>query len=244
MMIHWLISMAFATPSTWSTLPVCTDDVAACERVYTAQPKPTRNPALLRFTDPELSNPKWTPLHVERLLDSNTPEGIQLALITLLQQSDVSLVESRLLPLFEAESAELRAGMAELLPKLTIDSQTWAISLLADDVDWLVRSQLMRVIARHLGKSHAETLIDGLTDAHSEVRLHAIKGLGWNDVTVPLAQLSPLLQDTDSRVRLYTIRTIERLYPGSALKLGLLEPLLDDSDPKVQREILRIQTAH
>ena len=235
---------ALATPSTWSALPVCTNDVAACELVYTAQPKPTRNPALLRFTDPELSNPKWVPLHVERLLDPNTPESTQLALITLLQQSDLESIEDRLHPLFESDSAELRAGMAEILPKLTIDSQTWAISVLDDDVDWLVRSQLMRIIARHLGKSHSETLIGGLTDEHSEVRLHAIKGLGWNDVAVPLDQLSPLLQDTDSRVRLYTIRTIERLYPGSAVKLGLLTSLLDDPDSKVQREILRIQTAH
>ena len=81
-------------------------------------------------------------------------------------------------------------------------------------------------------------------DEHSEVRQHAVKGLGWNDVVVPLKELSPLLQDTDPNVRLHTLRTIERLYPGSAVKLGLLDHLLDDSDPKVQREIIRIQTAH
>ena len=244
MMIHWLISMALATPPTWSALPVCTDDVAACDLVYTAQPKPTRNPALLRFTDPDLSDPKWVPLHVERLLDPNTPENIQLALITLLQQSDIESIEDRLLPLFESKSAELRAGMTELLPKLTLNSQRSVISVLIEDDDWLVRAQLMRVVARHLGTTHPEALVDGLVDEHSDVRLHAIKGLGWNDVTIPIDQLSPLLQDTDSRVRLYTLRTIERLYPGSLVKLKLLTPLLDDPDPKVHREILRIQTAH
>ena len=244
MMIYWLIYVALATPSTWSNLPACIDDVDACEQIYTNQPKPTRNPALLRFTDPEMSNPKWVPLHVERLLDSNTPEGTQLALITLLQQSDVTLVESRLLPLFEAESPELRAGMAELIPKLSNNSQEQAISVLTKDTDWLVRSQVMRVVARHLGQEHPNTLIDGLEDEHPEVRLHSVKGLGWNDVVIPIQQLSPHLEDTDSRVRLHALRTIERLYPGSALKLGLIETLLDDPDPKVQREIIRIQTAH
>ena len=51
--------------------------------IYSTQPRPTRNPALLRFTDPELvRNQKWIPLHVERLLDPNTPENVKLALIT------------------------------------------------------------------------------------------------------------------------------------------------------------------
>lgn len=248
MMIHWLISIAFAQPSTWSAIPVCQDNVSICETIYTAQPKPTRNPALLRFTDPELSKSKWIPLHIERLLDSNTPEPVQLALITLVQQSDIASdidsIESRLLPLFEAESPELRAAMTELLPQLTVATQRLVISALIQDKDWLVRAQTMRIVARHLGRTHSETLIYGLMDEHSEVRQHAVKGLGWNDVVVPLTELSPLLQDTDPNVRLHTLRTIERLYPGSAVKLRLLDSLLDDSDPKVQREILRIQTAH
>ena len=243
-MIYWLLSIAFAQADTWSTLPVCLDNYSTCERVYTAQPKRTRNPALLRFTDPELSQSKWTPLHVERLLDPNTSEAVQLALITLLQQSNIESVESRLLPLFEAESPELRAGMTELLPSLTVEAQKMSISVLTEDSDWLVRSQLMRVVARHLGQTHPETLISGLTDDHPEVRLHAVKGLGWNDVGIPLQELSPLLQDSDARVRLYSLRTIDRLYPGTVLKLGLLDTILDDPDPKVQREILRIQTAH
>ena len=244
MMIHWLMSAALAQSSGWADLPICQDDVSTCETIYTRQPRATRNPALLRFPDPELANQKWVPLHVVRLLDPNTPESIQLALITLLQQSDIESIEGRLLPLFESESAELRAGMTELLPKLTLNSQRLVISVLAGDDDWLVRAQLMRVVARHLGTTHPKALVDGLVDEHSDVRLHAIKGIGWNDVIIPLDQLSPLLQDTDSRVRLYTLRTIERLYPGSAVKLGLLTPLLDDPDPKVQREIIRLQTAH
>ena len=93
-----------------------------------------------------------------------------------------------------------------------------SISILTEDSDWLVRSQMMRVIARHLGQTHPETLISGLTDDHPEVRLHAVKGLGWNDVNISLEQLSPLLHDSDARVRLYCIRTIDRLYPGAAIK--------------------------
>ena len=84
MMIHWLMSAALAQSSTWMNLPICQDDVSMCETIYTTQPRPTRNPALLRFTGPEFANPKWIPLHVERLIDPNTPENVQLALITVL----------------------------------------------------------------------------------------------------------------------------------------------------------------
>lgn len=244
MMIHWLMSAALAQPSTWMALPICKNDVSACETIYNTQPRPTRNPALLRFSQPELTNQKWVPLHVVRLLDPNTPENVQMALITLLQPSDIESVEGMLLPLFQSESPELRASMTELLPKVTLDSQTMVIPILLSDDDWLVRAQTVRVVARHLGTYHPEVLIDGLLDAHPEVRLHAVKGLGWNDIQVPLDQLSRLLKDDDANVRLHTLRTIERLYPGSAVKLGLLNNIIDDPDPKVQREIIRIQTKH
>ena len=74
MMIHLLMSAALAQSSGWMDLTVCQEDVSACEKVYNTQPRPTRNPALLRFTDPELTNQKWVPLHVVRLFDSSTPE--------------------------------------------------------------------------------------------------------------------------------------------------------------------------
>ena len=244
MMIHLLMSAALAQSSGWMDLTVCQEDVSACEKVYNTQPRPTRNPALLRFTDPELTNQKWVPLHVVRLLDSSTPENVQLALITVLQQSDIQSVEETLLPLFKAESPELRAGMTELLPKLTYNTQTIALSKLVTDSDWLVRAQAVRVVARHLGNSHPDVLRKGMLDVHPEVRIHAVKGIGWNDIHIPIEQLSPLLEDEDANVRLHTLRTIERLYPGSAVKLGLLNTILDDTDPKVQREIIRIQTAH
>ena len=244
MMIHWLLTTALAQPPKWIDLPICQSDPSACEMVYSTQPRPTRNPALHRFTEPELANQKWVPVHVARLTDSNTPENVQLALITVLQQSNIQAVEDSLLPLFQADSPELRAGMTELLPKLKPDTQQDILIQLLQDTDWLVRSQTIRVVARHLGTVHPDVLVKGMEDSHPEVRIHAVKGLGWNNVSVPITQLSPLLYDDDANVRLHTLRTIERLHPGSAVKLGLLDTLLDDPDSKVQREILRIQKAY
>ena len=134
--------------------------------------------------------------------------------------------------------------MTELLPKMTLECTNDSPFPVLNDSDWLVRAQTVRVVARHLGTSHPDVLQKGMMDVHPEVRIHAVKGLGWNDVQVPLTQLSPLLQDEDANVRLHTLRTIERLYPGSAVKLGLLDTIIDDTDPKVQREIIRIQTTH
>lgn len=241
-----LAATAQDVETTWQSLPVCTDNFSMCETVYTAEPKPTRNPALLRFTDPTLTDPKWIPLHVERLTDPVTTEAVQIALITLLQQSrtDLSPYMRTLHPLFTEGSAELRAGMTELLPSIQTDLQTDLIDALMRDEDWLVRSQTLRVVARHLGTTQSAFLHKGLTDTHPDVRLHAVKGLGWNDIPVPLSVLTPLLSDTDGTVRLHALRTMERVHPGVAVKNGLLDTMLDDPDAKVQREILRIKTAH
>lgn len=247
-MLHLLSLSATAqdlTP-TWTALPVCTNNISVCEAIYTADPKPTRNPALLRFTDSTLTDPKWVPLHIERLIDPMTDETIQLALITLLQQTrgDLSPYMLKLHLLFTDSSAELRAGMAELIPAFRTELQTELLATLMKDEDWLVRSQTLRVVARHLGTIQSEFLIDGLTDPHADVRLHAVKGLGWNEIVVPLSTLTPLLNDTESNVRLHTLRTLERIHPGAVVKSGLVDTMLNDPDPKVQREILRIKTAH
>jgi len=231
---------------TWTALPVCMNNISICETIYTATPKPTRNPALLRFTDPTLTDPKWVPLHVERLADPVTDEAVQMALITLLQQTraDLSPYMTTVHPLFTDSSAELRAGMAELLPAFQTEFQTELIAMLMKDDDWLVRSQTLRVVARHLGTIQSVFLIDGLTDPHADVRLHAVKGLGWNEIVLPLSTVAPLLNDPESAVRLHALRTIERTHPGAAVKSGLVDTMLNDPDPKVQREILRIKTAH
>ena len=247
-MLHLLSLSATAqdlTPS-WTDLPVCIHNISMCEAIYTVEPKPTRNPALLRFTDPTMTDSKWVPLHIERLTDPMTDEAVQLALITLLRQTraDLSPYVTTISPLFTDRSAELRAGMAELLPAFQRALQTELIATLMQDEDWLVRSQTLRVVARHLGTTQSEFLIDGLVDTDADVRLHAIKGLGWNEIVVPLSTLTPLLNDTESNVRLHALRTIDRTHPGAAIKNGLVDTMLNDPDPKVQREILRIKTAH
>jgi hypothetical protein len=243
-MISILFSIVVAQASDWRTLPVCEAEPVECERIYHTEPKPTRNPTLQRFTDPTLNDGKWIPLHILRLQDSSTPEATQLALINVLSKSELTSVERELIPLYSSDSAELRAAMTELLPNLSIEVQKELISALMIDADWLVRSETVRAIARHLGSNHTEVLIMALQDPEPEIRFHAVKGLGWNNIIVPIESLTPLLHDKDARVRLNTLRTIDRLYPGSAVKMNLLESMLDDPDPKVQREILRIKKAH
>lgn len=243
-MMYWILSTAIAQTHHWSTLPVCIDNISVCEAIYTAEPLPTRNPALFRFNDPTLADSQWTPLHVQRLVAEETPEHVQLALITLISQQSLLSFGSELLPVYSHPSAELRAAMVDLIPQLELEEQTIAIERLRTDSDWLVREQTMRMIARHLGPSYSSVLHDGLDDTSPEVRIQAVKGLGWNNIETPLVRLEPLLKDSDSTVRLNALRTIERLHPSSVLKLDMVDSLLADSDPKVRREILRIQKTH
>jgi len=243
-MMYWILSTAFAQTHDWSTLPVCLDNISVCEEIYAAEPLPTRNPALFRFNDPTLAASQWTPIHVERLLTEDTPEHVQLALISLLSQQPLHSFGVVLLPLYTHSSDELRAAMVDLIPKLNSVDQATAIEQLRTDSDWFVREQTLRMISRHLGSSYSSVLQDGLDDAAPEVRLQAVKGLGWNDITTPIVRLEPLLKDSDSTVRLNALRTMERLHPGSVLKLDIVDSLLTDSNPKVRREILRIQKTH
>ena len=243
-MMYWFLSTAFAQTQQWTTLPVCVENISVCEAIYASEPLPTRNPALFRFNDPTLANVQWLPIHIERLTTEDTPEHIQLALISLLSQHSLNSFGSELLPLYEHTSPELRAAMVDLLPKLDIEVQSTAIELLHTDNDWLVREQTMRLVSRHLGNTYSSLLQDGLNDPSPEVRIQAVKGLGWNDIATPIVQLEPLLKDADPTVRLNALRTMERLHPGSVLKLDILDSLFEDSNSKVRREILRIQKEH
>ncbi len=242
-MMYWLISAALATtPSpNWRVLEVCQQDMALCESVYTAEPRTTRNPDLVRFSDPFLKEVQWVPIHVARLLDSDTEEPVQKALISLLQIHDLTQVEMFLLPLFESDTIETRAAMIELIPKLSLDMQTNVLKQLTEDDSAIIRAQSLRVVARHLGANHPEFLLSGLGDIDPIVRAHAVKGLGWNDIATPPARIAPLLKDENPTVRLNALRTLERLNPGAILKMDVVDILLVDSDPKVRREILRIQ---
>ena len=46
-MMYWLISTTLATNTItpeWKMLELCQQDMTLCERVYTAEPRATRNP--------------------------------------------------------------------------------------------------------------------------------------------------------------------------------------------------------
>jgi HEAT repeat protein len=90
-----------------------------------------------------------------------------------------------------------------------------------------------------LGASHPEVLLAGLTDEQEIVRVQAVKGLGWNDIQFPIGDALPLLQSADPRVRITTIRAIERAMPQSLGKHPIFESLTNDPNSKVQREIQR-----
>lgn len=247
-MMYWMLSLAFAQ-NNLSAIPVCQINMEACQTIYTAEPRPTRNPTLHRFADPMLSEAQWVPVHIARLTDEQTSERTQLALISLLTKHDLSEFSAQLQPLAHNPSSEFRAELVSLLPQLDTETQQNFLTTFSTDEDWLVREQTFRIVARHYTSISnpeltTQVLWQGLSDTSSNVRLQAVKGLGWNDIDTPISKITPLLTDSDPMVRLYTLRTLERLHPGAVLKLPISNSLLNDPNPKVQREIIRIQAAH
>ncbi len=238
-MLIWL-TLAFA--ESINTLPYCQVHFDRCEYALEAQPRPTRNPALLRFSDPELKDPALIPVHVSRLLSDDTEENVQIALMALLHYQDLTEVSDSLSELTKHNSPEIRSQFVELFPYLSTTVQQSSIEVLIKDNDWMVREAVVRVIARHLGPQYQTVLKDSLLDETSEVRAQAVKALGWNDISVPLEDLRPLLLDKDPTVRLYTVRTIHRIHPTLLMTVPEYASIQNDPDNKVNREIRRLST--
>ena len=234
----FLINLAFATPDT-THIPYCNIAPEHCSYALNAEPRATRNPNLLRFSDPELKDPELIPVLVARLLEEQD-ESIQIALLGLLHYQDLSLVSDSLFTITDRPSPDLRAQLVELLPYLTKDTQIKTIDKLIEDDDWLVREAVVRVIARHLGTNYPHILQRSLQDTTAEVRTQAIKGVGWNDIAIPLETLRPLLLDENPTVRLHTVRTINRIYPTKLTSLPEFTSMQNDQNPRVKREILRL----
>ena len=232
-MIALFISLAVADISN----PCHTD--MACLDVLHAEPSQTRNPELYRFADPEVRDVQWTSVHVYRLLQVDTEPHVQRALMAILQHNDLSAFETDLLSFTDHPDATLRADFVELIPQFSVLGQSTTLNALSMDESVLVRESVQRVVARHLGKEHPQILLNGLLDPQEIVRIQAVKGLGWNGIPFSIEDALPLLQSANPRVRITTIRAIERAMPQSLGKHPIFESLTNDPDNKVQREIQR-----
>ena len=232
-MLPLIVSMALADVSS----PCGTDNT--CLSVLHAEPSPTRNPSLYRFADPFVRESQWTTVHAFRLLQPETEEYVMSALMAHLQHQNLQGVEEDLATLRLHPDTQIRSKFVELLPQFSLEVQTLCIQTLQTDDDWEVRESLQRVVGRHLGNTHQNILLEGLLDPNASVQLQAVKGLGWNNIPFSIDTVMPLLQDPDPRVRITTIRAIERAMPKSLGKHPMFESLMADQNTKVQREIQR-----
>ena len=222
-------------------LEECSYDIAFCQRVYTAQPRATRNPNLYRFTDPELLNPSLIPIHLARFYDIKTPESVRLALLDLLRKTDGEWAQG-LLPAIQDPSETIRKSLAEISRYSTPETAQEMLSTLSSDLSESVRAAAVQGMGYQDSNTFRKELERGLQDESSLVRYSAARSIGWSNTTVPLLQLLPLLSDESALVRLHTLRTIDRLYPEQARDLKQLPVLQQDPDPKVRAEAQRVQT--
>lgn len=232
-MIALFLSLAMA-----DSVNPCQTDIA-CLNALHAEPTQTRNPDLYRFSDPAIRDAQWTHVHVFRLLQVDTEPHVQRALMAILQQQDLTPFETELLSLISHPDSALRTDFVELIPQFSSSGQTTALTTLYQDDNLDVRESVQRVVARHLGDTHPEILLAGLTDPQERVRIQAVKGLGWHGIAFSIDDAVPLLQSSDPRVKVSTIRAIERAMPQSLGKHPIFESLTNDPNSKVQREIQR-----
>ena len=239
-MILFYMTAAFA--SSFQNLDICQNQLVECEKIYQTQPQPTRNPNIYRFSDPQLKDAKWLPLHELRLNDPNSDLDTQLALIHLISSTSGDW-ESILLPLVQHEHVEIRSAIAQTTKWSSVEFQSAIINALQHDTSWEVRSELIRAIGYNQPKMHQDILIAALQDDMGRVRYDAIRVIGWNYLPVDMELLRPLLKDIDPMVRLHTLRAISRIYPNEVLSLAELNILNQDESPMVRSEVQRLQAA-
>jgi len=217
----------------------CSYDVQHCQKIYTLDPRPTRNPSIFRFTDPEMFNAQLIPLHLARFYDPQTPEYIRLALLDVLRRTEGDWEEG-LLDALNDSSPSIRIAIADITRYASPDFAADTLPILATDSVKEVRASALRAIGYQESNDYQAALEAALQDEDANVRYSAVRSIGWTQPPTPVSKITPLLADSDANVRLHALRTISRLYPDIAGKLPELQSLQSDPDPKVQREAFRL----
>jgi HEAT repeat protein len=138
------------------------------------------------------------------------------------------------------ESSEVRAALAEALPRTGGVFAAAAVELLRTESDVAVREALADALGRTDDRVAIDGLVHALADADARVRTAAARSLGSHPAgAAAIADLRAALGDKDEGVQLAAIRSIGSLRTADPDTDAALARLLDDARVDVRLNALR-----
>ena len=216
------------------------NDADLFETIWKAPTYRGRRGRIVRFDEPAMELPQATPALIERLLRTDEPAAVQIALVKVLIRNGQA--DEHMLGLLGAVAdAEVRLHVVHGFRSTSLDVATVGLSLALQDESPLVRAEAARSIGwRADGAVLATELLNTLEDAEDEPRAMAARALGWLAVDAAIEPLTALVADASPEVRLHALRSLDRIDSDNARRLPALDALTRDADPKVARVAKRI----
>ena len=210
------------------------------ETIWTAQTYRGRRGRILRFAEPAMELPAATPAILERLLRTDEPAKVRVALVKLLVR-DGQASEHMVGLLGAIDDPEVRLHVVHGFRQTSLDQAALGLSLALQDIDPRVRAEAARSAGwRPDGAVLADALLQALEDPEDEPRAMAARALGWLAIEAAVEPLSALVADEAAEVRLHALRSLDRIDADVALRLPALDALTRDPDSKVARVAKRI----
>ncbi len=213
------------------------------ETVWKAPTYRGRRARILRFAEPAMETPEANPALIERLLRTDEPAKVGIALVKLIVANGGA--DEHLVGLLGViDDPAVRLHVVSNLRRADLDQAVLGLSLAFEDHDPAIRAEAARTAGwRPDGAALADLLLDQLADADDEPRAMAARALGWHGVEAAIEPLTALLGDDDPAVRLHSLRSLDRIDSDVARRLPTLDAMTQDSDAKVARVAKRIADA-
>ncbi len=202
---------------------------------WSAEPVPYRG-NLLRFGDPRLLVADAAGPILARLVWGNDAQPVRVALAEAVGHTGPAWgsVAVAMYP-FEADPL-VREVLVEDAKGADKASAPQLVRLGLEDAVADVRATAARAASWVTPPTAVgDAVLAALDDADPIVRSEAARSMGWLDVEGGWQPLVGLLADSDARVRLQALRSLQRLDPVNAAALPQIEVLRQDKDMRVQK---------
>ena len=215
-------------------------DADLAETVWRAPTYRGRRGRIVRFAEPELDRVEAGPALIERLLRTDEPTPVRVALVKKL--ITIGLADEHLVGLMGAvDDPGARLHVASGLRYAAQQEALLGLTLALGDRDAAVRAEAASTVAwREDGALLSDALIETLDDPDDQTRAMAARSLGWLGIEAGAGPLTALLTDASAEVRLHALRSLGRIDSEAARRLPGLDALTRDVDPKVARVARRI----
>ena len=203
--------------------------------IASLEPRQTRA-GFLRFTTSVIHDPAVAPVFLARLAEGGEPPAVRAAIVEALPRTGGEYAHAVLDLLSEESDPEVRAALVASLRRAPASAAVAGLERALHDDDPAIRTIAAETAAMHTeGHALADALRSTLADDHGPARAAAARALGVFGIVDGSSELAALVEDDVAEVRLEALRALTRVDPTAASRLGTLEVLQRDADPRVAR---------